>query len=71
MEDEEDEDDSNSKNMNPLRGQHESDPLDQMIEKLRADLMSSGFPDPGSIRSSKRKDTKQRMKCFVAMLRQR
>ena len=33
--------------------------------------MSSGFPDCGNLRSTKKKDVKQRIRCIEAMLKQR
>jgi len=47
------------------------DELDQIIEKIAFHVVSFGFPHPGNLRSSKKKDTKLRLKCISAMLKQR
>lgn len=33
--------------------------------------MAYGYPDPGNIRSNKKKDVRQRIKCIAQMLKQR
>lgn len=48
MEEEDEEEDSNQKH----------DALESAIEKIKYHIISYGFPDPGNIRSSKRKDTR-------------
>ena len=42
-----------------------------IVEKIRIHIASFGFPDPGNIRSSKKKDVKLTLKCFSSMLKQR
>lgn len=42
-----------------------------MQEQLSNELMASGFPECGNLRSTKRKDVKQRIKCIQALLKQR
>jgi hypothetical protein len=49
----------------------EGDELDNAIQKLRFHVSSFGFPDFGGLRSSKKKDVRQRIKCMAAMLKQR
>ena len=51
--------------------QNSLEQLDQVIEQLSMKIQSSGFPDSGNLRSTKRKDVKQRIKCIDSMLRQR
>jgi hypothetical protein len=49
----------------------EPDEIDLMIEDLTTQLMLSSCPNPGNLRSSKRKDIRLRIKCFNALLQQR
>jgi hypothetical protein len=35
-----------------------SDQIDNAIEKIKIHAMSLGFPDPGNLRSSKKKDVR-------------
>lgn len=45
--------------------------LDQELEDLSINVEAFGFPDCGNLRSTKRKDVRQRIKCLKAMLKQR
>lgn len=47
------------------------DELDLQIEDLSAQIMLSSLPNPGNLRSSKKKDVKMRLRCLNAMLQQR
>ena len=38
--------------------------IDILIEKIADNILALGFPNPGNIKSSKKKDVKQRIKCF-------
>ena len=44
-------------------------PLDQAVEKIRYNIISLGFPDPGNLKSSKKKDTKERIRCMASMIK--
>jgi hypothetical protein len=43
--------------------------MDNAIEKVKINIISYGFPDPGNLRSSKKKDVRMRIKTIVAMLK--
>ena len=45
--------------------------LDGLIEKLKLQVVTMGFPDPGNLKSIKRKDVKQRIRCIAALMNQR
>ena len=45
--------------------------LDNILEQLSIEIQACGFPDCGNLRSTKRKDVRQRVKCLQTMLRQR
>jgi hypothetical protein len=45
--------------------------LDIEIEELTTQLQLSNLPNPGNLRSSKRKDIRMRLRCIQAMLQQR
>ena len=45
--------------------------LDNVLERLSIEIQACGFPDCGNLRSTKRKDVRQRVKCLQIMLRQR
>ncbi|CDW89511.1 UNKNOWN [Stylonychia lemnae] len=47
------------------------DELDSAIIKITDHLASFGFPDPGNLRSNKKKDVRKRIKCLVQLLKQR
>lgn len=32
--------------------------LDQAIERIKCNIIAMGFPDPGNVRSSKKRDTR-------------
>ena len=49
--------------------EQEGDAIDQAITKLKFHLLSFGFPDPGNLRSHKKKDVKLRIKCYGALLK--
>ena len=66
VEDEDEEDYNHNSN-----SKKDVDQLEQALDKIKYHIISYGFPDPGNIRSSKRKDTRQRLKTFAAMLKQR
>lgn len=51
--------------------QQEDDAMERAIKKLKFHLGTFGFPEPGNLRSSKRKEVKLRIKCFTTMLKQR
>jgi hypothetical protein len=48
-----------------------ADHIDRAIIKLKYHLLSFGYPDPGNLRSHKKKDIKLRLKCLAALLKQR
>lgn len=45
--------------------------LDMQIEELTTQLQLSSVPNPGNLRSSKRKDVRMRVRCIQALLQQR
>ena len=49
----------------------EDDAIDRAIKKVKFHIMTFGYPDPGNLKSSKRKEIKLRIKCMAAMLKQR
>eukprot|EP00347_Sterkiella_histriomuscorum_P018424 403345562 len=52
-------------------GDQNEDLIDRAITKLKYHLLSFGYPDPGNMRSNKKKDIKLRIKCMAAILKQR
>ena len=51
--------------------EEKKDEMDMAIEKLKTHILTNGFPDPGNLRSSKKKDVRMRIKCIVSLLKQR
>ena len=49
----------------------EEDQLIKACNKLKFHVASFGDPDPGNLRTSKKKDVKLRLKCISTMLKQR
>ncbi|TNV80114.1 hypothetical protein FGO68_gene13387 [Halteria grandinella] len=49
----------------------EEDLLTKACQRMKFQITSFNLPDPGNLRSSKKKDVRLRLKCLNAMLRQR
>ena len=47
------------------------DEMDIAIEELTTQLQLCNLPNPGNLRSSKRKDVKMRVRCIQALFKQR
>lgn len=64
-----------SKYSNSMPSTHEGDTpltdLDITINALKEHLLSFGFPECGNLKSAKKKDIKQTIKAFSAILKQR
>ena len=54
-----------------LSTQYNIEQIDQIQELLAMNLKTYGFPDCGNLRSTKKKDVRQRLACIQAMLKQR
>ena len=57
-----------------MREDDDNDVIDEIglqIEELTTQILLSSLPNPGNIRSSKKKDVKMRIRCMNAMLMQR
>jgi hypothetical protein len=49
----------------------EEDQLQTYCDQLRAHITSLNYPDPGNLRTNKKKDVRARLKCLGILLKQR